>query len=126
MRYLHCTIIFLIMNSHFDLYYLYSNIKIRASYFNVCALERVLDIHIDEIRTYTTYERTNFWDANRSEDPKIMVAPLGKRMEPVPEKEWENNVISVDVGEIMQFRHVAIKMQRTKEDNLLIGNLHIC
>ena len=25
MRYLHCTIIFLIRNSHFDLYYLYSN-----------------------------------------------------------------------------------------------------
>jgi len=26
-RYLHCTIIFLIRNSHFDLYYLYSNTK---------------------------------------------------------------------------------------------------
>ena len=25
MRYLHCTIIFLIRNSHFDLYYLYTN-----------------------------------------------------------------------------------------------------
>ena len=25
MRYLHCTMIFLIRNSHFDLYYLYSN-----------------------------------------------------------------------------------------------------
>lgn len=100
--------------------------KIRASYFNVRALEGVLGIHIDEIRTYTTYESTGFWNTDRSEDPKIMVAPLGKRMEPVPEKEWENNVISVDVGEIMQFRHVAIKMQRTKEDNLLIGNLHIC
>lgn len=100
--------------------------KIRASYFNVCALEGVLGIHIDEIRTYTTYESTGFWNADRSEDPKIMVAPLGKPMPPAPEKEWENNIISVDVGEIMQFRHVAIKMQRTKEDNLLTGNLHIC
>lgn len=50
--------------------------KIRASYFNVCALERVLGIHIDEIRTYTTYESTGFWNADRSEDPKIIVAPL--------------------------------------------------
>ena len=100
--------------------------KIRASYFNVCALERVLGIHIDKIKTYTTYERTNFGNANRSEDPKIMVAPLGQRMQPVPEEEWEANIISVDVGEIMQFPHVGIKMQRTKEDDPLTGNLHIC
>jgi len=100
--------------------------KIRASYFNVCALEGVLGIHIDEIRTYTTYESTGFWNADRSKDPKIMVAPLGKPMPPAPEKEWENNIISVDVGEIMQFPHVAIKMQRTKEDDPLTGNLHIC
>ena len=98
----------------------------RASYFNVCALERVLGIHIDEIRTYTTYESTGFWNADRSEDPKIMVAPLGKSMPPAPEKEWKNNIISVDVGVVMKFQHVAVKMQRTEEGDKRIGNLSIC
>ena len=100
--------------------------KIRASYFNVRALEGVLGIHIDEIRTYTTYESTGFWNTDRSEDPKIMVAPLGKPMPPAPEKEWENNIISVDVGAVMKFQHVAVKMQRTEEGDKLIGNLRIC
>ena len=100
--------------------------KIRASYFNVRALEGVLGIHIDEIRTYTTYESTGFWNTDRSEDPKIMVAPLGKPMPPAPEKEWENNIISVDVGAVMKFQHVAVKMQRTEEGEKLIGNLRIC
>ena len=100
--------------------------KIRASYFNVRALEGVLGIHIDEIRTYTTYESTGFWNTDRSEDPKIMVAPLGKPMPPAPEKEWENNIISVDVGAVMKFEHVAVKMQRTEEGDKLIGNLRIC
>ena len=100
--------------------------KIRASYFNVRALEGVLGIHIDEIRTYTTYESTGFWNTDRSEDPKIMVAPLGKPMPPAPEKEWENNIISVDVGAVRKFQHVAVKMQRTEEGDKLIGNLRIC
>lgn len=100
--------------------------KIRASYFNVCALERVLGIHIDEIRTYTTYESTGFWNADKSEDPKIIVAPLGKRMVPAPETEWKNNVINVDVGDIIQFQHVAVKMQRTEDGDKLIGKLRIC
>ena len=99
--------------------------KIRASYFNICALERVLGIHIDEIRTYTTYESTGFWNADGSEDPKIIVPPLGKRMIPTPEKEWENNVINVDVGDIIQFQHKAVQMQRMEEGGKLIGNLRI-
>lgn len=85
-----------------------------------------MGIHIDEIRTYTTYESTGFWNADRSEDPKIMVVPLGKPMPPAPEKEWKNNIISVDVGEVMKFQHVAVKMQRTEEGDKLIGNLSIC
>lgn len=60
------------------------------------------------------------------EDPKIMVAPLGKPMPPAPEKEWENNIISVDVGAVMKFQHAAVKMQRTEEGDKLIGNLRIC
>lgn len=99
--------------------------KIRASYFNVCALEKVLGIQIDEVRIYTTYENTGFWSADKSEDPKIIVAPLGKPMPPVPAKEWENNIISVDVGEVVQFQHTAVKMQRTEEGDKLIGKLCI-
>lgn len=99
--------------------------KIRASYFNICALERVLGIHFDEVRTYTTYENTGFWSVDKSEDPKIIVAPLGKPMPPVPEKEWENNIISVDVGEVMKFQHTAVKMQRTEDGDKLVGRLSI-
>lgn len=99
--------------------------KIRASYFNVCALEKVLGIHIEEVRTYTTYENIGFWSSDRSADPKIIVAPLGKPMPPAPEHEWENNIISVDVGEVVQFQHNAIKMQRTADGTKLLGKLSI-
>ena len=64
--------------------------KTRASYFNVCALERVLGIHIDEVEVYTTYETTGFWHSEQSEDPKIIVPLLGKPLPPKPESEWEN------------------------------------
>lgn len=99
--------------------------KIRASYFNVCALEKVLGIHIDEVRTYTTYENVGFWSSGKSEDPKIRTAPLGQRMLPVAEEEWKNNMIYVDVGEIVQFRHDAVKMQRTEDGAKLMGELNI-
>jgi len=47
-------------------------------------------------------------------------------MPPAPEKEWKNNIISVDVGDVMKFQHIAVKMQRTEEGDKLIGNLSIC
>ena len=100
--------------------------KIWASYFNICALEKILGIHIDEVRTYTTYENTGFLSLDRNTDPKIIVAPLGKPMPPTPEHEWENNIISVDVGEVVRFKHNAVKMQRTKDGTKLIGKLSIC
>ena len=99
--------------------------KTRASYFNVCALERVLGIHIDEVEVYTTYETTGFWHSEQSEDPKIIVPLLGKPLPPKPESEWENHRISVDVGEIVQFHHHAVKMQRTEDGRKLIGELNI-
>lgn len=99
--------------------------KIRASYFNVCALERVLGIHIDVVKTYTTYENTGFWSLYRSEDPKVIVAPLGKVMPKEPEYEWKNNTISVDIGEVVKFEHNAVKMQRTEKGDKLIGQLAI-
>ncbi len=99
--------------------------KIRASYFNVCALEKVLGIQIDEIKTYTTYERSEFWDTKKGADPKVIVAPLGKPMMPEPKLEWENNRISVDIGEIVQLQHCAVKMQRTEDGSKLTGRLSI-
>lgn len=99
--------------------------KTRASYFNVCALKRVLGIHIDEVEVYTTYETTGFWHSEQSEDPKIIVPLLGKPLPPKPESEWENHRISVDVGEIVQFHHHAVKMQRTEDGRKLIGELNI-
>ena len=99
--------------------------KIRASYFNVCALERLLGIHIDEVKTYTTYESTRFMNADECEDPKLMVAPLGKPMLPEPEKEWANNIISVDVGDVIQIQHIAVKMRRTDDRGMLVGEICI-
>ena len=98
--------------------------KIRASYFNICALEKILGIHI-EVRAYTTYENTGFWSSDKSTDPKIIAAPLGKPMPPAPEREWENNAISVDIGEMVQFKHNAVKMQRTEDGTKLTGKLSI-
>lgn len=99
--------------------------KIRASYFNICALEKVLGIHIDEVKTYTTYENTGFWSSDKSEDPKVIVPHLGQRMSLVPEKEWKRNIINVDVGEMMEFQHTAIKMQRVEDGTKLEGKLNI-
>lgn len=53
--------------------------KIRASYFNICALERVLGIHIEKVKTYTTYENIDFWEIKRNPDLKGFAIPLGKR-----------------------------------------------
>ncbi len=99
--------------------------KIRASYFNVRALEAVLGIHINEVKVYTTYEDTGFWKADGSEDPKIIAAPLGKPISPMADEEWENNTIHVDVGELVEFQHTAVKMQRTEDKSKLIGKLSI-
>jgi hypothetical protein len=99
--------------------------KIRASYFNICALEKVLGIYIDEVRAYTTYENTGFCSSDRNADPKTFVAPLGKPMPPSPAHEWENNVISVDIGEVVQFQHHAVRMQRTEDGIRLTGKLSI-
>ena len=100
--------------------------KIRASYFNLCALESVLGLRIDEVRIYTTYDNTGFRSLKSSTDPKLFVAPLGKQMPPAPENEWKNGVISVDIGEVIQFKHSAVKMQRTEDGSKLTGKLRIC
>ena len=100
--------------------------KVRASYFNVFALEKVLGIHIEDVRIYTTYERTAFWKSENNENPRTIVPLLGKYMPPAPEDEWKNNIISVDIGEIEKFQHKAVKMQRTETGDKLIGELRIC
>ena len=99
--------------------------KIRASYFNICALERVLGIHIDEIRTYTTYETTWFSRVATTADPKTFVVPLGKPIPPTPEEDWNSGSISVDIGELVKFQHSAVKMERTEDGTKLIGKLSI-
>lgn len=99
--------------------------KIRASYFNMCALEKVLGIHIDEVRTYTTYERTYFLDTDETADSKLLIAPLGKPTFPSAKNEWEKGVIGVDIGEKVQFKHSAIKMERTEDGSKLVGKLTI-
>ena len=43
----------------------------------------------------------------------------------MPEKEWNNNIISVDIGEIVQFQHTAIKMHRAEDRSKLLGQLDI-
>ena len=39
--------------------------------------------------------------------------------------EWENKRISVDIGEIVQLQHGAVKMQRTEDGSKLTGRLSI-
>lgn len=99
--------------------------KTRASYFNACALERVLGIHIDSVKVYTTYERTRFTDISVTTDPKTFVIPLGKPIVPIPKTDWESNLISVDVGEFVKFEHEAVKMERSEDGTKLVGKLQI-
>lgn len=99
--------------------------KVRASYFNFFALESVLGIHIDEVCVYTTYEQTRFSELTDTTNPKAFVLPLGKPTIPIPRNEWENGVISVDIGEIVRFKHEAIKMNRTADGTRLTGRLQI-
>lgn len=99
--------------------------KIRASYFNICALERVLGIHIEEVKTYTTYENVDFWEIKRTPDLKGFAIPLGKRALSEPENEWNKSVINVDVGEMVMFEHNGIQMNRTTDSKKLIGELEI-
>lgn len=99
--------------------------KIRASYFNMKALESVLGIHIDEIKTYTTYEDTWFSRPSGSADPKMFAAPLGKPTLPTPQMDWDGGQITVDIGEIVQFPHLAVLMKRTEDGEKLVGKLSI-
>ena len=99
--------------------------KVRASYFNVCALERVLGIHIESVLVYTTYERTRFTGISSSPDIKTFALPLGKYVAPMPKEDWENHQISVDVGEFVKFKHKAVKMKRNSSESGLVGELEL-
>lgn len=99
--------------------------KNRASYFNFCAIEKVLGIHIDSVRAYTTYERTRFADIESTADLKTFVQPLGEPLMPMPKTDWESGTISVNIGEIKVFEHKAVKMERTEDGRKLVGHLRI-
>lgn len=99
--------------------------KTRASYFNICAIERVLGIRIDMIRVYTTYERTRFINMASTTDPKTFAQPLGKPTMPTPEMDWNSEFVSVDIGEFVKFKHKAVKMDRTEDGTKLIGQLKV-
>ena len=52
--------------------------------------------------------------------------PLGASTPSTPEEDWQNGLITVDVGKMVKFKHSAVKMQRTEDGTKLIGKLRIC
>lgn len=67
-----------------------------ASYLNVKALSAVLGIEISEVRTYTIYRKDEFRNHSNKTNPRMMVAPLGRRyIDPV--EEWQSGKMFVQL-----------------------------
>lgn len=91
-------------------------LKNRASYLDIKALSAILDIHIVEVYTYTTYAEDRFSEHFDETNPRAKVAPLGERkIDPV--KEWYSGEMHITVGlnrEII-FHHRPVRMERKND-----------
>ncbi|MDD7324571.1 MAG: hypothetical protein SO089_03690 [Dialister sp.] len=93
-------------------------LKNRASYLDMKSLCAALGIQIKAVYAYTTYGENRFSATQNRTNPRLMVAPLGKRcIDPV--KEWTEGRMHVTIGlnEELVISHRAILMER-QEDGL--------
>ena len=81
MRYLHCTMIFLIRNSHFDLYYLYSNTTFHFEDITYCERKK------GSMRVYVNGEKLFTIDSNI--DKEEFMEDIERRRIPV-KSYWAN------------------------------------
>ena len=93
--------------------------KFRASYFLVQVLGAILQMEIQEVRMYTTYEKISF--ACMPENPVSRRAYVGKAPENLM-SEWNGEAFSLWFGETcsMPFLHIPVQVFR-KGKQLLEG-----
>lgn len=95
--------------------------KVRTSFLSMSALAAVMGITIDEIKTYTTYEKEKFDSVKENTNPRAMLPPLGRPAIDFKKEEWDRNIICITLGDIKTFQHKGIKMKN--QDNVLVGEL---
>lgn len=91
--------------------------KFRASYLLVQGLAAMLEMPVEEICMYTTYEKALF---SLSDTMPSARRPMvgGKYVK--PEDEWNSNEVGLNFGIIPYFTHKPIQMKRN-ENNILVG-----
>lgn len=95
-----------------------------ASYLNVKALAAVIGIKISKVKTYTIYSRDEFRNHNNKTNPRMMVAPLGKRYIN-PLEEWKSGKMFVNLKKDSEtcWPHEAVRVN--DEQGVLKGSLTI-
>lgn len=85
--------------------------KVRSSLLNIKALCEFLGITLNNIYTYTTYEKECFTKPENTADPKTLIPKLGERAIDYKRDEWDANVIKIKIDEIISLPHKAVKME---------------
>ena len=92
--------------------------KMRTSLLNINALCVFLGIRIDNIYSYTTYEKECFTTPENTADPKSLLPLFGEKATNYKRDEWDRNVIKIKIDEIVTLPHNAIKMERDEKIGL--------
>ena len=95
--------------------------KFRASYLLVQGLAAMLEMPIEEVCMYTTYEKVIFSLPDTM--PSVRRLMLGQKLIK-PEYEWNSNNVGLNFGTTINFKHKPIQMQRN-EEGVLVGE-YIC
>ncbi len=96
--------------------------KVRSSYLSMMALCIYLDINIDDVKVYTTYETEKFYSYSDT-NPSIKKANLGKRKIDSKKDEWDKNIIHINLYEEQVFEYHPIKMK--SDNNILTSEISI-
>ena len=91
--------------------------KFRASYLLVQGLAAMLEMSIEDICMYTTYEKAVFSLPDTMPSARRLM--LGQK-QVKPQDEWNSNNVGLNFGTTINFTHKPIQMERNKE-NVLIG-----
>lgn len=91
--------------------------KFRASYLLVQAIAAMLDMEIEEVRMYTTYEKVDLSCGDTDlVERRLRVGEAHIR----PEDEWSGGKFGLHLGSRYSFVHKPILMKRNEKD-ILIG-----
>lgn len=91
--------------------------KFRASYLLTQAIAAMLDMEIEEVLMYTTYENVDLTCEDTMPSSRRM--PVGKEYIR-PEDEWSGGKLGLNFGARYPFVHKPIQMRRNGE-NILVG-----